>query len=30
MAEYMTLASNKDFKSDIRLLRLMDFFHQKE
>lgn len=26
MAEYMTLASNKDFKSYIRLLRLMDFF----
>lgn len=26
MAEDMTLASNNDFKSYIRLLRLMDFF----
>lgn len=26
MAENMTLASNKDFKSDIRLLHLMFFF----
>lgn len=30
MAEDMTLASNNDFKSYIPLLRLMEFFHQKE
>lgn len=30
MAKNMTLASNKDFNSDIRLLHLMEFFHQKE
>lgn len=29
MAGNMTLASNNDFKSDIRLLNLMDFFHKK-
>lgn len=30
MAKNMTLASNKDFKSYIQFLRLMEFFHQKE
>lgn len=30
MAEDMTLASNNDFKSDIRLLHLMEFFYKKE
>lgn len=30
MAGNMTLASNNDFKSDIQLLNLMDFFIKKE